>query len=160
MRAEDVIDVGQAEPTPAPTPRADRLNMHLVAHHEHCCDDPASLDCRWSESLASTEEPYKRRSKPATAPQPIDTGWLPASGISHIILRNTSGQRASAVQPTPAELAAEKALVIYVGFAGDDRPLWRIRPGKFMVGEPADLPLLRVWAAAPGAELTVVAYPN
>lgn len=117
----------------------DRLSLKLQLYHQGCCTDPVAVDINSSELLQTREQPYVRlRLKVKPDWQPLDLGWLAASGVSVIVLENvaTLGLR---VQPTEEQKAELAKMVILLKFAeAEDKTAIRLRRTQFTIGEYVD----------------------
>lgn len=116
--------------------KADRLTVRASVYHEHCCDGPVQAELSYSEMLETIEQPWVRRIQVFPRWTPLETGWIKQCSLMAIENKAKLGEFRN---PSDEEKEAFKKKVILVAYQGCDTPWAIIRPGRFIILEPASL---------------------
>lgn len=128
----------------------DRLNVLLQVHHEHCCVDPVSAQCKFVALLEQMEEPFKRLLKIGKDWQPLEYGWIDPKQSGYVVLLNLSGHKHRLVNPTLKEKKLDQKMIIELGVELESEvcPYAIVRPGRVAFLEMIDIEKMRVRCSA------------
>lgn len=160
--------------TPAPKSRP-RVTVVEQAYYQSPDDQPRCVETRYSQDLASDEQPYLRLMKVTEEWKPVDHGWIEEASL--LILTNEEG-RIGTVIPSRADLEASSMKVIEIGWQlegppegprtmhSPDRlppppivPFLVVHPGKSVRVTPQFLRAMRLRCRSGMARATVNLFP-
>lgn len=132
----------------------DRITYLLTIHHEYSADKPFTIDHRFSDRLATSEQSYNRIIKVGEQWQSVDTAWV--KELSFLVLVNNKPKYLS--NPSEEQKAEDAKKIVELGYPGT--PPWIIRPGRPFVAEPSELQDCKIRCQQGIAEVTVSAIPR
>lgn len=141
---------------PDKTVVTDRVTALFQLHHEQNGEPPHSINARFEDACATSEQTYCRRLKVTSVETKLDLGWITSPGTLVIENRALKADGDRLTREEIAEIKRTKKVRIY----SKGEPVWKVSPGRFCIVEPCNAEALTIKSMEGTVDIIIHCIPE